>query len=327
MCKSSLGLGESLSEARGSSLAEGMTRTRGLNMLDELKKAPEAETSLVARTVKRLLTMWETQVWSLGWEDPLEKAMAPHSSTHAWKIPWRVECGRLQSMGSPRVGLTERLHFPFPEAVSVCHVMSFKTVAVQWLSHVRLCNPVDSSVQASLSFPVSWSCSNLFPSSWWCHPTVSSSVTPFSSCPQSYAASLVTQVVKSLPAMQETWVQPLGLEDPERRMATHSSILAWRIPWTGEPGGLQSTGSQRVRHDWATLSLFKLWILFSRFGGADRSGDNCHWKDRSLRSQIPRGWGTWGSLRVRGWGSQGGKWARAFVLVSVGTNGQGGYAA
>ena len=50
--------------------------------------------------------------------------------------------------------------------------------------------------------------------------------------------------------VQETWVPPLGQEDPlEREMATHSSILAWRIPWTEEPGGLQATGSQRVRHD------------------------------------------------------------------------------
>ena len=57
-------------------------------------------------------------------------------------------------------------------------------------------------------------------------------------------------MVKILPAMKETWVQPLGGEDPlEEGMATHSSILAWRIPWTEEPGGLQSVGSQRVRHD------------------------------------------------------------------------------
>ena len=60
--------------------------------------------------------------------------------------------------------------------------------------------------------------------------------------------------------MQETWVRSLGLEDPlEKEMAIHSSILAWRIPWMEEPGGLQSTGSQRVRHDWATsLSLSQL---------------------------------------------------------------------
>ena len=58
------------------------------------------------------------------------------------------------------------------------------------------------------------------------------------------------QMVKNLPAMQETQVQSLGREDPlEEGMATHSSILAWTIPWTQEPGGLQSTGSQRVRRD------------------------------------------------------------------------------
>ena len=58
---------------------------------------------------------------------------------------------------------------------------------------------------------------------------------------------LVAQTVKSLPAMQETQVQSLGREDlPEKEMATHSSILAWKIPWTEEPGGLQSMGSQRV---------------------------------------------------------------------------------
>ena len=63
-------------------------------------------------------------------------------------------------------------------------------------------------------------------------------------------ASLVAQTVKNLPAMQETQVQFQGQEDPlEKGMATHSSILAWRIPWTEEPGWLQSIGSQRVRHD------------------------------------------------------------------------------
>ena len=59
--------------------------------------------SLVAQMVKCLPTMWETQVRSLGWEDPLEKEMATHSSTLAWKIPRTEESGRLQSMGSQRV--------------------------------------------------------------------------------------------------------------------------------------------------------------------------------------------------------------------------------
>ena len=62
--------------------------------------------------------------------------------------------------------------------------------------------------------------------------------------------SLVAQLVKNPPAMQETWVQPLGGEDPlEEGMAAHSSLLAWRIPWTEEPGGLQSMGLQRVGHE------------------------------------------------------------------------------
>ena len=63
-------------------------------------------------------------------------------------------------------------------------------------------------------------------------------------------ASLVVQMVKNLLTRQEAWVQSLGWEDPlEKRMATYSSILAWRLPWTEEPGRLQSMGSQRVGHD------------------------------------------------------------------------------
>ena len=62
--------------------------------------------------------------------------------------------------------------------------------------------------------------------------------------------SLVADMIKSLPAVQETRVRSLGQEDPlEKGMATHSNVLAWRIPWTKKPGGLQSMGSQRVRHN------------------------------------------------------------------------------
>ena len=63
-------------------------------------------------------------------------------------------------------------------------------------------------------------------------------------------ASLVAQMEKNLPAVQETWAQSLGWEDVlEKGMAAHSSILAWGIPWTEEPGGLQTMGLQRVGHD------------------------------------------------------------------------------
>ena len=68
-------------------------------------------------------------------------------------------------------------------------------------------------------------------------------------------------MVKHLPTVWETWVQSLGQEDPlEKEMATHYSTLAWKTPWTEEPGRLQSTGSQRVRHNWAT-SLHFILIL------------------------------------------------------------------
>jgi len=71
-------------------------------------------------------------------------------------------------------------------------------------------------------------------------------------------ASFVAQRVKKLPAMPETWVQSLGQEDPlKEERATHSSILAWRSPWTEKPGGLQSMGSQRVGHDSATNNMYR----------------------------------------------------------------------
>ena len=73
----------------------------------------------------------------------------------------------------------------------------------------------------------------------------------------------MAQTVKHLPTMWETWVQSLGREDfLEKEMATHSSILAWKIPWMEEPGVLQFMGSQRVGHDWAnsaTHSLTQAW--------------------------------------------------------------------
>ena len=79
-------------------------------------------------------------------------------------------------------------------------------------------------------------------------PRIKQSFLEFS--PVLLKASLVAQTINNLPAMQETWVQSLSEEDPlEEEIATHSSILGWRIPWTEEPGGLPPTGSQRVRHN------------------------------------------------------------------------------
>ena len=75
-------------------------------------------------------------------------------------------------------------------------------------------------------------------------------------------AYLAAQRLKRLPAVPETWVQSLGREDPlEKEMATHSSVLAWRIPWTEELGRLQSMGLQRVGHDWTTSLSALNWTL------------------------------------------------------------------
>ena len=88
-------------------------------------------------------------------------------------------------------------------------------------------------------------------------------------------ASLVVQMVKNLPAMLETWVWSQGWEDPlEKEMATHSSILAWRIPCTEEPGRLQFMGSQSVGHDWETNINIKAYYVSEFWGYSTRVFNN-----------------------------------------------------
>ena len=91
--------------------------------------------------------------------------------------------------------------------------------------------------------------------------------------------------------MQEIWVQSLGWEDPlEKGMATNSSILAWRIPWTKEPGRLQSMGSQRVGHDWVTKSTSRGLHREMLHQVVERIGWNLRWKERpKIRSHCTGG--------------------------------------
>ena len=90
-------------------------------------------------------------------------------------------------------------------------------------------------------------------------------------------------VEKNLPAMQETSVQTLGWDDPlEKEMATHSSILAWRIPWTEEPGRQQSTGSQRVRRDLGTKTTTTTQDMFCKEGVRESESFLSLWKRRDL---------------------------------------------
>ena len=92
-------------------------------------------------------------------------------------------------------------------------------------------------------------------------------------------------MVKNLPAVQEIWVQSLSQEDPlGKGMATHSSILAWRISWTEEPGGLQSLGSQRVGHNWATNTFTFFHFIHQRNPG--ELSNSPKWLKSSLKYHL-----------------------------------------
>ena len=136
--------------------------------------------------------------------------------------------------------------------------------------------------------------------------------------------SLVAQMVKSLPTMPETRVRSLGWEDPlEKEMATHSSTLAWRIPWMEEPGRLQSMGSQRVRHDWATSFFLSYTVCKSVTCIANTF--KCHFNWLLLKSSgttlvaqmvkcLSTMWETW--VRSLGWeDSWKRKWQPTLVLL------------
>ena len=146
--------------------------------------------------------------------------------------------------------------------------------------------PWTAACQAFLSITNSWSLFNSYPSSQWCHPAISFSVVPFSSCLQSLPASLLNAVKHFSGEGNCTPLQYCCLKNPmdggawwatvrgvakswtrlsdftftfhfhalEKKMATHSSVLAWRIPGMGEHGGLPSMGLHRVGHDWSDLA-------------------------------------------------------------------------
>ena len=116
-------------------------------------------------------------------------------------------------------------------------------------------------------------------------------------------ASLVAPTVKNLTSMQETRVRFLGGEDPPvKEMATHSSILAGRIPWTEEPGRLQSTGLQRVRHDWVTNRHSECFVSFSGFRDAEShrfSTLSANWSQEGLLRHRSLGFPSWDLDSVR----------------------------
>ena len=169
--------------------------------------------------------------------------MAPHSSTLAWKIPWIEEPGRLQSMGSLRVG---------HDWATSLSLFTFTHWRRKW-QPTPVFLPGESQGRGSLVGCRLWGRTEL---------DTTEATSQQQQQQHVYWSSLVAQIVKNMPVMQETWIWSLGQEDPLKKgMATHSSILAWRVSWTEEPGRLQSVESQRIGHNWATNTST---ILFSQ---------------------------------------------------------------
>ena len=172
-----------------------------------------------------LPSMMETRVWSLDQEDTLEKGMATHFSILAWRIPWTEEPDRLQSMGSQRVGPNWA-----NSTVQFSRSVVSNSLRPHELQHAR---PPCPSPTPGVHL-------NPCPSSRWCHPTISSSVVPFSSHPQSFPASgsfpvsqLFTSGGQSIGVSASASVLPMNIQD-------------WfPLGWTGWTS-LQSRGLSRV---------------------------------------------------------------------------------
>ena len=170
--------------------------------------------SLVAQTVNRLPTVRETRVRSLGWEDPLEKEMAIHSSTLAWKIPWTDEPGRLQSTGL-QSDKTEQLHFMY--------ILWFIYVFISWWTFelfllLAIINNGSMNSNAQSLYAHVFISLHIYQRVEYGHM-----------CCSGFGISLGAQMVKNPPSVLEAWVLSLGWEEPlEDSMATHSSVLVWR---------------------------------------------------------------------------------------------------
>ena len=181
-------------------------------------------------------------VWSLGREDPLEEVMANHSSIFAWRISCKEEPVRLRSTGLQRAGynwsdlavakVTEHTHTHTsisPSATRKLAKLNFNLPK----THVDINIAVFKKQQhlAGWDSELPRSRDNRF-ISW---------------------ASCIAQSLKHLPAMHKTWVQFPGWENPlEKETANHSSIFAWRIPWTEEPGGLPQGCKESDTTEWMT---------------------------------------------------------------------------
>ena len=235
--------------------------------------------SLVAQLVKNLPAMWETRVQSLGWEDPLEKGKATHSSILAWRIPWTVWSMGVTKSWTPLRDFTISYHTVAIECVYV-HICCYyfdvflfqfesQTAGALSLPHFDLQHLAQCLAKPGIK--------NMY---WVHNKQMPKSEMPKCSEPEHhklYFTYLVSSIENILWPSFETYYFTSGLPrccsgkvstcqcrrmkdmssiagsgDPqEEEMATNSNILAWEIPWTEEPGGLQFMGYQRVGPNWA----------------------------------------------------------------------------
>ena len=168
--------------------------------------------------------------------------MATHSSIFAWKTPWTEEPGRLQSMGLQRVGSLEKTLML--GGIGVSKKRGQEDEMAGW--HHQL-----DGHESEWTLGVGDGRGGVACCSSWGHKeSDTTGRLNWTELNWSDWASLVAYMVNNLPAMHRP-----GFDPPKKGMATHSSIFAWKIPWTGEPGRLQSMGSERVGHDW-TVNTF-----------------------------------------------------------------------
>ena len=183
--------------------------------------------------------------------------MTTHSSILAWEIPWREEPGRLQVHAVAKSWTLLRDKHTQRWVAQRCYqglILSFSPCLLQlhpeyhfhsWFQDY-LTLVIRQVIILMFFFSQTIGVLEMFLKVW----SINSFVFNWSIIDLGF---LVAQMLKNLPAMQETLIWSMGWEDPlEKGMASHSSIPAWRIPWTQEPGRLPSMRSQRIRHDWVT---------------------------------------------------------------------------
>ena len=200
--------------------------------------------------------MQDTRVQFLGREDPLEKKIATHSGSLAWRIPWTEELGGIQSTGSQRIR--------HDWAICCCCCCSVAP------SCLTLCNPMDcSTARLPYPSPSPGACSKACPLSWWCHPTISSSVIPFSSCLQSFPTprSFLNESALCI-RWPKYWIFSFNTSPCNE----HPGLISFRMDWLDflQSRGLSSVFSNTSdqKHQFADAqpslssnSLIHTWLL------------------------------------------------------------------